>query len=72
MDPFRKTTKGMVLIGQMEQFSMNRFQSPLPLGQSLMVVVPYLTILLAITIVCFRHILPGIHAPGDKIGLVSL
>ena len=53
MDPFRKTTKSMVFMGQREQMSMSRFQSPLPLGQSLLVVVPYITILLAITIVCF-------------------
>jgi ABC-2 type transport system permease protein len=37
----------------MEQFSMNRFQNPLPLDQSLMVILPYLCALLAITIACF-------------------
>ncbi len=53
LDPFRNTTKSLVLMGQMEQISMNRFKNPLPLGQSILVVVPYITILLAITIVCF-------------------
>jgi len=53
LDPFRKTTKGLVLVGQMERISMSRFQNPLPLGQSVLVVVPYLTSLLAITVICF-------------------
>jgi ABC-2 type transport system permease protein len=53
MDPFRKTTKSMVLAGRYEQASMARFQNPLPLGQSVLVVVPYLTTLLAITFICF-------------------
>ena len=53
LDPFRNTTKSLVLMGQMEQISLSRFKNPLPLGQSILVVVPYITILLAITIVCF-------------------
>jgi ABC-2 type transport system permease protein len=53
LDPFRNTTKSLVLMGQMEQISMSRFKNPLPLGQSILVVVPYIAILLAITIVCF-------------------
>ncbi|MBW2617954.1 MAG: ABC transporter permease [Deltaproteobacteria bacterium] len=53
MDPFRRTTKSLVMVGRMEQISMSRFQNPLPLGQSILVVVPYLTSLLAILFVCF-------------------
>ncbi len=53
LDPFRKTTKSMVMVGRMEQISMQRFQNPLPLGQSILVVFPYLITLLALTIVCF-------------------
>ena len=32
---------------------MSRFQNPLPLGQSILVIWPYLTGLIAITVVCF-------------------
>ncbi len=53
LDPFRKTTKGLIVVGRLERLSMSRFQNPLPLGQSVMVVVPYLTTLIAITFICF-------------------
>jgi len=53
LDPFRKTTKDLVLMGQMEKLSMSRFQNPLPLDQSILVVVPYITSLLALTMICF-------------------
>lgn len=53
LDPFRKTTKAMVLIGPMEKLSMSRFQNPLPLSQSLLVVFPYMSTMLALTVVCF-------------------
>jgi ABC-2 type transport system permease protein len=53
LDPFRKTTSKLVLMGRLEKISMDRFQSPLPLDQSILVVVPYLTSLLALTFVCF-------------------
>lgn len=53
LDPFRKTTKNLVLVGQMERISMERFQNPLPLDQSILVVLPYLISLLALTAVCF-------------------
>lgn len=53
MDPYRKTTKSFVLIGPMERISMSRFNSALPLGQSILVVAPYLITLLALTVVCF-------------------
>jgi len=53
LDPTRRTTKGVILVGQLEKLSMSRFQNPLPLGQSILVVVPYLTSLLALTMICF-------------------
>jgi len=53
MDPYRKTTKSFVLIGPMEKISMSRFNSALPFTQSILVVAPYLTTLLALTAVCF-------------------
>ncbi|KIX12517.1 ABC transporter permease [Dethiosulfatarculus sandiegensis] len=53
LDPMRKTTQSLVLSGRFEQLSMNRFQSPLPLDQSLLVVAPYLTTILAMTVLCF-------------------
>ena len=53
VDPMRKTTRSMVLMGRMEQILSSRFQNPLPLGQSLMVVFPHMTALIAITLLCF-------------------
>jgi ABC-2 type transport system permease protein len=53
LDPFRKTTRNLVVVGRLEQFSMQRFQNPLPLDQSILVVFPYLITLLALTMVCF-------------------
>jgi ABC-2 type transport system permease protein len=52
LNPFRKATRPM-LIGPMEQLSISRFQSPLPLGQSTLIVAPYLVLLLALTLICF-------------------
>ena len=53
LDPLRKTTRSLVLMGPMEQLSISRFQSPLPLIQSALIVAPHLVSLLAITVVCF-------------------
>lgn len=53
MDPYRKTTKSFVLVGPMERDSMSRFDNPLSLLQSILVVAPYLTTILAMTAVCF-------------------
>jgi ABC-2 type transport system permease protein len=53
MDPYRKTTKSVVLIGPMESISMSRFARALPLSQSILVVAPYLTTVLALTAICF-------------------
>jgi len=53
MRPHLKTTKSNVMLGPMEMISMSRFNRPLPLTQSVLVVAPYLTSLLALTAVCF-------------------
>jgi ABC-2 type transport system permease protein len=41
------------MMGRLEKLSMERFRGPLPLGQSLLVVFPYLTILVALTLTSF-------------------
>jgi len=53
VDPMRKTTKSFVQMGMMEQLSMSRFSGPLPLSQSIIVVLPYIISLVAVTVVCF-------------------
>ena len=53
LDPMRKTTRSLILMGPMERLSLSRFQSPLPLGQSALIVAPHLVSLVAITLVCF-------------------
>lgn len=53
LDPLRKTTRSLVLMGPMERLSLSRFQNPLPLLQSALVAAPHLILLVAITVVCF-------------------
>ena len=53
IDPMRKTTDALVLMGPWEKLSISRFQNPLPIGQSILVVYPYIVILIALTLVCF-------------------
>lgn len=53
LDPYRRTRSNLVLTGPMERLSLERFQRPLPLDQSILVVWPYLTLLAAMTLVCF-------------------
>ncbi len=53
LDPLRKTTRSLVLMGPFERLSLSRFQNPLPLGQSALIVAPHLVSLVAITFVCF-------------------
>lgn len=53
IDPTRKTTKTIVLMGPLEKLSQERFSGPLTLGVSLSVVMPYILLLIAITAVCF-------------------
>jgi ABC-2 type transport system permease protein len=53
LDPFRRTAKNMMMIGRIERISMSRYRNPLPIEQSVLVVVPYLTSLLALTFIGF-------------------
>jgi len=53
LDPYRRTRNSLVLTGPMERMSLERFQNPLPLDQSILVVWPYLTFLAALTLICF-------------------
>jgi ABC-2 type transport system permease protein len=53
LDPMRKTTRGLLLMGPLERLSLTRFQNPLTLPQSLYIVLPLLISLVAITFLCF-------------------
>lgn len=53
INPMRKTTQSIILMGPMEQLSASRFRNPLPFTQSLIVVYPHVTALIAITLICF-------------------
>ncbi|MDY6879020.1 MAG: ABC transporter permease subunit [Desulfatiglans sp.] len=53
IDPMRKTTRSMILMGPMEKLLASRFQNPLSFGQSILVVFPHIMALIAITFICF-------------------
>ncbi|MCX8022989.1 MAG: ABC transporter permease [Syntrophorhabdaceae bacterium] len=53
LDPMRKTTSALVLMGPLERLSISRFQNPLPLVESLYITLPHIVSLAAITILCF-------------------
>ena len=53
IDPMRKSTRTFVSVGPMENLSMSRFSGPLPLSQSILIVIPYIISLIAITVICF-------------------
>lgn len=53
LDPMRKTTRSLILMGPMERLSLSRFQNPLPLLQSLFIVTPHIVSIIAITFLCF-------------------
>lgn len=53
VDPMRKSTRSMMIMAPMEQLLASRFQNPLSLGQSILVVLPHMTALIAITLICF-------------------
>jgi ABC-2 type transport system permease protein len=53
VDPSLNTTKSFVLRGPWEQILSARFQNPLSLGQSLLVVLPYVIALVAISLIFF-------------------
>jgi ABC-2 type transport system permease protein len=53
IDPMRKTTQSLVLMGPIERLSSARFQRPLALSQSIYVVIPHMISLIAISIIFF-------------------
>jgi ABC-2 type transport system permease protein len=53
IDPMRKSTHSLISVGPLESLSMSRFSGPLPLSQSILIVIPYIISLVAITIICF-------------------
>ena len=53
LDPMRKTTRGLLLMGPLERLSLARFQNPLTLPQSILIVLPHLISIVAITFLCF-------------------
>jgi len=54
VDPLRRTLRPFIVqMGMMEQYSLARFSGPLPLLQSLLIVLPYVVFLIAITVICF-------------------
>jgi len=53
IDPLRKSTRSFISVGPLENISMSRFSGPLPLSQSILIVIPYIISLVAITIICF-------------------
>jgi ABC-2 type transport system permease protein len=54
LNPFRRTRQNLVMYGgPMEKFSAERFRNPLPLDQSVLVVMPYLALMTGLTVLCF-------------------
>ena len=53
IDPTRKTTKSLIMMGTIERLSSARFERPLALVQSIYIVVPHIITLVAITFICF-------------------
>ena len=52
INPMQRTTRSFVQ-GMMGKISMERFSGPLPLSQSVLLVLPYIIMLVAVTIICF-------------------
>jgi len=53
IDPTRRSARSTIPGGPLEAISMTRFSGPLPLGQSLLVVMPHIICLIAVTVICF-------------------
>lgn len=53
IDPTKKTTRAYVLMGPLERLSIERFSGPLPVSQSILIVIPYIISIIAITAVSF-------------------
>jgi ABC-2 type transport system permease protein len=53
VDPMRRTTRPLIQMGRLERLSLTRFSGPLSLEQSVLMVMPYLITLVALTVLCF-------------------
>jgi ABC-2 type transport system permease protein len=53
IDPLRRTTRSLVLMGPQEKLSASRFQGPLPFVQSIAIIMPLMIAIVALTLVCF-------------------
>jgi len=53
IDPLRRSTRSSLPMGPLEAISMTRFSGPLAIDQSILVVMPYIISLIAITVLCF-------------------
>ena len=55
IDPTRKHARSYISMGRgpLENLSMARFAGPLPIGQSILIVAPYIISLIALTVICF-------------------
>lgn len=53
LDPFQRSTSRLLLVTPMEGLSLERFQGPLPLDQSMFLVWPHVVLLIALTLICF-------------------
>ena len=53
VNPMEKTTSSFIVMGPLERLSASRFQNPLSLGQSIVVIYPHLVALVAVTLLCF-------------------
>ncbi len=53
LDPLRKTPRSFILMGPLERLSLSRFQNPLPLSQSIVIVMPFMVSLVSITFLFF-------------------
>ncbi len=53
LDPMRKTSGSIVLVGPLERLSQSRFQNPLPVGESIAIVSPHVISIFALTLLCF-------------------
>jgi hypothetical protein len=62
LDPTRKTTRSIILMGPLERLSLSRFQSPLPLLQCIIIVIPHL---ISIVPACESGI-GRVRSPGKK------
>ncbi|MGA4645699.1 ABC transporter permease [Limisphaera sp. 4302-co] len=53
LDPFQRSTSRLLVVTPLEGLSLERFQGPLPLDQSMFLVWPHVVLLIALTLVCF-------------------